>query len=69
MDNLEPLAFDNGQTEKMEVDYSTTCDDKISIAQNLASGNKLQEALNMLLELEKQTRTVNIYISVLILIT
>lgn len=42
---------------KMEVDYSATCDEKIAIAESLASEGKLQEALDTLLMLEKQTRT------------
>jgi len=59
MDNLEPLTTDGGRLVKMEVDYSATCDEKIAIAENLASENKLQEALDTLLVLEKQTRTVS----------
>jgi len=59
MDNLEPLTTDGGRLVKMEVDYSATCDEKIAIAETLASEDKLQEALDTLLVLEKQTRTVS----------
>jgi hypothetical protein len=38
------------------VDYSSTCDEKIPVAQELAAAGKLTEALDMLLALEKQTR-------------
>lgn len=59
MDNLEPLTTDGGRIVKMEVDYSATCDEKITVAESLASSGKLQEALDTLLVLEKQTRTVS----------
>lgn len=59
MDNLEPLITDGGRIVKMEVDYSSTCDEKITIAESLAANGKLQEALDTLLMLEKQTRTVS----------
>jgi len=59
MDNLEPLTTDGGRIVKMEVDYSATCDEKIVIAESLAASGKLQEALDTLLMLEKQTRTVS----------
>lgn len=59
MDNLEPLTTDGGRLVKMEVDYSATCDEKIAVAESLASEGKLQEALDTLLMLEKQTRTVS----------
>lgn len=42
---------------KMEVDYSSTCDDKIPICKVMAAEGKLNEALEVLLSLEKQTRT------------
>jgi len=57
MDNLEPLTTDGGRIVKMEVDYSVTCDEKITVAESLATNGKLQEALDTLLMLEKQTRT------------
>lgn len=59
MDNLEPLTTDSGRLVKMEVDYSATCDEKIAVAESLAANGKLQEALDTLLMLEKQTRTVS----------
>lgn len=59
MDNLEPLTTDGGRLVKMEVDYSATCDEKIALAESLAASGKLQEALDTLLMLEKQTRTVS----------
>lgn len=61
MDNLEPLTTDGGRLVKMEVDYSATCDEKIAVAESLAASGKLQEALDTLLMLEKQTRTVSSY--------
>lgn len=60
MDNLEPLTTDGGRIVKMEVDYSATCDEKIAVAESLAGNDKLQEALDTMLILEKQTRTVSI---------
>jgi len=42
---------------KMEVDYSSAVDEKIPQAKDLAAQNKLEEALEMLISLEKQTRT------------
>lgn len=42
---------------KMEVDYSSNCDEKIPICQALALEGKLNEALEILYSLEKQTRT------------
>ncbi|KDR19074.1 26S proteasome non-ATPase regulatory subunit 12 [Zootermopsis nevadensis] len=48
---------DSGRILKMEVDYSSTCDDKIPECQKLAKDGKIQDALDTLLALEKQTRT------------
>lgn len=53
----EIIAEGGGNLVKMEVDYSSTCDEKIPAAQELAKAGKLTEALDMLLSLEKQTRT------------
>lgn len=50
---------DSGRILKMEVDYSSTCDDKIPECQKLAKDGKIQDALDTLLALEKQTRTVS----------
>ncbi|CAH2260945.1 jg17720 [Pararge aegeria aegeria] len=41
----------------MEVDYSATCDEKIPQWKSLAASGKVQEAIDQLLALEKQTRT------------
>ena len=46
-----------GMGVKMEVDYSSTVEEKIPQAKELAAKNKLEDALEMLLGLEKQTRT------------
>ena len=47
----------SGSNVKMEVDYSSTVEEKIPQAKELAAKNKLEDALEMLLALEKQTRT------------
>nr|SVE75708.1 EOG090X04UV [Daphnia hispanica] len=41
----------------MEVDYCSTCDEKIPICKALAAEGKINEALEILYALEKQTRT------------
>merc|ERR1712212_22705 len=46
-----------GANPKMEVDYSETVEKKLPVAEQLAKDGKLNEALDMLLGLEKQTRT------------
>ena len=46
-----------GMGIKMEVDYSTTVEEKIPQAKALAAQDKIDEALEMLLAVEKQTRT------------
>lgn len=51
------IVTDGGRLVKMEVDYSTTCDEKIPAAQKLAKDGSVQEAVDMLMVLEKQTRT------------
>lgn len=51
------IATDSGKIVKMEVDYSSTCDEKIPECQKLAKSGKLHDALEQLLALEKQTRT------------
>lgn len=48
---------DDGRIVKMEVDYSSTVDEKIPLTESLALQGKLDEALDQLLALEKQTRT------------
>ncbi|XP_060521588.1 26S proteasome non-ATPase regulatory subunit 12 [Cylas formicarius] len=51
------IATDSGRIVKMEVDYASTCDEKIPECQRLAKQGKLHDALDQLLALEKQTRT------------
>lgn len=53
------VITDGGRLVKMEVDYSTTCDEKIPAAQKLAKDGNVQEAVDILMTLEKQTRTVS----------
>ena len=48
---------------KMEVDYSDTVSKVIPECETLASENKLNEAIDKLLVLEKQTRAVNFLVS------
>ncbi|XP_029347551.1 26S proteasome non-ATPase regulatory subunit 12-like [Acyrthosiphon pisum] len=55
MDNVEPLNTDGGRTVKMVVDYTAMCDETIAVAESLASSGKIQEALNTLYMLQKQT--------------
>ncbi|XP_064616223.1 26S proteasome non-ATPase regulatory subunit 12-like [Liolophura sinensis] len=47
----------DGRIQKMEVDYSSTVDEKVPQCEKLAKQGKLTEALDILLSLEKQTRT------------
>ncbi|KAG7302868.1 26S proteasome non-ATPase regulatory subunit 12 [Plutella xylostella] len=47
----------SGKIVKMEVDYSTTCDEKIPMWKSWAAQGRIQEAIDQLLALEKQTRT------------
>ncbi|KAF7281513.1 hypothetical protein GWI33_004593 [Rhynchophorus ferrugineus] len=54
---MESIATDSGKIVKMEVDYSSTCDEKIPECEKLAKAGKLHDALDQLLALEKQTRT------------
>lgn len=42
-----------------QVDYSATCDEKIPLWKSWAASGKVQEAIDQLLALEKQTRTVS----------
>lgn len=61
MANTENLnSIDTGRVIKMEVDYSTTCDQRIPECEALAASGKIHESLENLLALEKQTRTVRI---------
>jgi len=56
-EKINEIMADGATVVKMEVDYSETCDKKIPEAQTLAAKGKLNEALEMLLSLEKQTRS------------
>ncbi|XP_077294721.1 regulatory particle non-ATPase 5 [Arctopsyche grandis] len=47
----------SGRIIKMEIDYSSTCDEKIPSCKELATKGKVHDALDQLLALEKQTRT------------
>lgn len=53
----ESIVTDTGRIVKMEVDYSSACDEKIPQCEKLAKEGKLNEALEILLSLEKQART------------
>ena len=53
----EIIVEGSGQIVKMEVDCSAVVDEKLPVAQKLAKENKLAEALDVLLGLEKQART------------
>lgn len=55
----ENTTTDSGRIVKMEVDYSSSCDEKIPECQKLAKEGKIHDALDILLALEKQTRTVS----------
>lgn len=48
--------LDGGQSVKMEVDYSGSCDEKVPQAHALAKQDKFHEAIDLLMGLEKQTR-------------
>jgi len=56
-EKINEIITEGATTVKMEVDYSATCDEKLPLAESLAQAGKLQEALDMLMVLEKQTRT------------
>ena len=53
----EIISEGTGQVVKMEVDCSAIVEEKIPQADKLAKENKLTEALELLLSLEKQTRS------------
>uniref|UniRef100_A0A8C5R8T0 26S proteasome non-ATPase regulatory subunit 12 n=1 Tax=Leptobrachium leishanense TaxID=445787 RepID=A0A8C5R8T0_9ANUR len=61
------MAEDNersdGRIVKMEVDYSVTVDQRIPECEKLAAEGRLQEVIETLLSLEKQTRTASDMIS------
>lgn len=49
-------ATDSGKIIKMEIDYSSACDEKIPECKKLVAAGKIHDALDCLLALEKQTR-------------
>ena len=49
---------EGGRLVKMDVDYSVTCDELIPECKKMAAEGKIHDALDKLLALEKQTRTV-----------
>lgn len=53
----DTLFSDSGRLVKMEVDYCETVNEKLPVCEQLAKDGKLKEALDILLSLEKQTRT------------
>lgn len=60
MDNYAGL---DGRIVKMEVDYTSACDEKIPMCQELAKKDgKFHEAIEILLQLEKQARLVSLMI-------
>lgn len=54
---LDTVVTDGGRLVKMEVDYSDSCDEKIPQAQKLAKDGQATQAVEILMALEKQTRT------------
>jgi 26S proteasome regulatory subunit N5 len=56
-EKINEIIAEGGTIVKMEVDHSAACDEKLPIAESLAEAGKLNEALDMLLALEKLTRT------------
>ncbi|KAL4127431.1 hypothetical protein QTP88_011602 [Uroleucon formosanum] len=62
-DNLESLNNDGGHTVKMDLNYSVMCDEKIAEAESLRASGKLQEALDMLLVVENETRNASDVVS------
>ncbi|KFB50728.1 AGAP005535-PA-like protein [Anopheles sinensis] len=57
MDQAMDINAFEGRIVKMEVDYTATCDEKIPLCKEMAKDeSKFNEALEVLLQLEKQTR-------------
>lgn len=57
---MDNYLFEGGRITKMEVDYSPACDEKIPLAKDMAKKNPeaFHDALELLMQLEKQTRLV-----------
>ncbi|XP_034115403.1 26S proteasome non-ATPase regulatory subunit 12 [Drosophila nasuta] len=55
---MDTYLFDGGRITKMEVDYEPACNEKIPLAKELAKKNPdaFHESIEMMLQLEKQTR-------------
>uniref|UniRef100_S4R8X2 PSMD12/CSN4-like N-terminal domain-containing protein n=1 Tax=Petromyzon marinus TaxID=7757 RepID=S4R8X2_PETMA len=53
----------DGKIVKMEVDYSPVVDQRLPESRKMAEEGKLQEAIDNLLSLEKQTRTASDMVS------
>lgn len=53
----DQIFSESGRLVKMEVDYSETCNEKLPLCEKMAKEGKLKEAMDILLSLEKQTRT------------
>nr|KAF6416869.1 proteasome 26S subunit, non-ATPase 12 [Molossus molossus] len=53
----------DGRIVKMEVDYSATVDQRLPECEKLAKEGRLQEVIETLLSLEKQTRTASDMVS------
>jgi 26S proteasome regulatory subunit N5 len=61
MDSLNAITYEGGRIVKMEVDNSSTCDETIPKCKEMAKNEtRFNEALEMLLQLEKQGRIVSI---------
>jgi len=56
-EKINEIIAEGGTVVKMEVDYSSTCDEKLPQAESLAAAGKLTEAMDILTGLEKQCRT------------
>lgn len=54
---MADLLDDSGKLQKMEVDYSGMVEEKIPECEAMAKAGKLEEAIEALTSLEKQTRT------------
>jgi 26S proteasome regulatory subunit N5 len=60
INNLNNITYEGGRIVKMEVDYSSACDETIPKCKEMAKNEShFNEALEMLLQLEKQTRIVS----------
>lgn len=58
----DPVPLGTGEVVKMEEDFSGACDEKIPKYEAIAKSGKLSEAIDALTVLEKQTRTVIVFL-------